>query len=899
MTLDCEGVLEGSSSSDTTWLSSWVAELSEGIPGFDIPMEPVHVDSQEGAPAPGHVTKEEEEHDFNQLLHDEEEERQWQEARRQEEDEESERLAKYQAMAECEAEHLQSQAAAFQQWEDQQMQAELAGRVPPKRRRCVLTLEVASGSQDRPTILQTAEMEVPENGTLTMTLRAQMRGTPESTSTIQVPRSVSGRAMECDQGRLDIHLDTAPDLLPSVDFAEFEKIYKQWRAGTLNGGQIRARYGGAVMELLEAQMAVGELEDAERVRAESPEGVPTGPITARDLVQGKSPLVAVGQPRPDFGLFENVYAQWRDGWRSDLQVLDTFGTVWMELFRAWKQWGLDCIHGLLSEVLDMTHGEAGDTVPVNQEGLSIRLPIRVPFSVVGRVFRRWVRGLLTDVNILETHGAVWLVLFQALQVQGLTDLVMASLDGMVAWDVRSMADIPDESNDEVAVGSGTMPQTEMGVPVPVMDTHLDEEDGEERTHEAVETSLAALKTIAGLQSTSWTAEEALDLELYFTRVKAIQGTDAGNWLAERVRVDFATLKKMIAELKEGATNVEEVGEAWLPAVAPGLFDADLVLCSEPLWLCPFVRPRHGRTMVGVLHMALLNEFPAADDVNLRVLWRAFKDMVEAQRIYLSISCRITAEQVAYQTGWRLPYVPFVGLGIRVRYHPAEARRALLFRNNRQNMLTFRKALRMFLQEVATDSPVEVVDMNSGPRVYTFQEIAAFHAVIFLPHGPSALRLTDVYAAGIPSLVPEEPMSHKFIWSSRTFGGYDAERHCLSVAPPEFRRGGAEEPFAYHPTHYLQSWAIHRFIDDRRYWYRYTEWATLPHLLPFVSLPSLVETLGTLTRERGLTVSALMAQHHALMVTDALSWWRAALADALAQGEPWETRKLQVLQGLGK
>ena len=38
---------------------------------------------------------------------------------------------------------------------------------------------------------------------------------------------------------------------------------------------------------------------------------------------------------------------------------------------------------------------------------------------------------------------------------------------------------------------------------------------------------------------------------------------------------------------------------------------------------------------------------------------------------------------------------------------------------------------------------------------------------------------------------------------------------------------------------------------------------------------------------------------ALMVTDTLSWWRAALADALAQGEPWETRPLQVLQGLGK
>ena len=35
-----------------------------------------------------------------------------------------------------------------------------------------------------------------------------------------------------------------------------------------------------------------------------------------------------------------------------------------------------------------------------------------------------------------------------------------------------------------------------------------------------------------------------------------------------------------------------------------------------------------------------------------------------------------------------------------------------------------------------------------------QRIAEFHAVVFLPHGPNALRLSDIYAASIPAAVPE-------------------------------------------------------------------------------------------------------------------------------------------------
>ncbi|CAE8669566.1 unnamed protein product [Polarella glacialis] len=138
------------------------------------------------------------------------------------------------------------------------------------------------------------------------------------------------------------------------------------------------------------------------------------------------------------------------------------------------------------------------------------------------------------------------------------------------------------------------------------------------------------------------------------------------------------------------------------------------------------------------------------------------------------------------------------------------------------------------------------------------------------------------------VIPEEPFVHKFVWASRTFGGYDAEPYYNARAPEDLRRLGGQTSDSsvfgkhppFHPTNLLQAWMMHRFMDDRRYWYQYTEWATLPHLLRFSSLASLMERLSALTREEGRRVSALMANHHAVMVADALGWWRAALSDLI-------------------
>lgn len=393
--------------------------------------------------------------------------------------------------------------------------------------------------------------------------------------------------------------------------------------------------------------------------------------------------------------------------------------------------------------------------------------------------------------------------------------------------------------------------------------------------ELLSSTKAALRSLSGVQNVEPTIHE---VRLYFTQVKALRNTEMGKWLAQHVVADFATLKAMFQDLQDGQMSMEEVGKVWLPKEARGLEDAEIVICSEPMWLCPYIRPRRTSAMLGVLHMALLNELPTTRPEDVWSFWSGFKSMLEERRLLPSAACRITVEQVAHQSGWELPYVPFIGLGIDARYSPGLERRALVFRNNRQNTLAFRSALRMFVDSIP-NFPVQVLDMNDIKRALSFHEIAEFHCVIILPHGPNALRLSDVYAATIPTVVPEEPLVQNFIWSSRTFGGYDAEMRYLDRAL-EALRANQFRPTEFHPTNYLQSWSVHRFIDDRRYWYRYTEWATLPHLLRFGSVPALLHLLEDLTAQRGLEVSAKMARHHVSMAADALSWWRLALADAL-------------------
>eukprot|EP00397_Hematodinium_sp_SG-2012_P031455 GEMP01033391.1.p1 GENE.GEMP01033391.1~~GEMP01033391.1.p1 ORF type:complete len:288 (+),score=50.37 GEMP01033391.1:657-1520(+) len=279
------------------------------------------------------------------------------------------------------------------------------------------------------------------------------------------------------------------------------------------------------------------------------------------------------------------------------------------------------------------------------------------------------------------------------------------------------------------------------------------------------------------------------------------------------------LRKMLTLSKSGTLSIEDFAH-WLQqqiTVADDLF-----VCSEPFFLCPLLDLSRAR-LIGVFNMALLNEFLFPDEASLNHWWSYWLTF-RSHQFEVAIACRLTQHQVYAQTGEMFPYVPFVAIHINVQ--PKEWRDdVLLFRNNRQALLSFRMALH------AVDRDV--------PRK-TFR----------------------------PIFVPDATLAQKYVWANRNYCGYDAEIQYRHV----FREPA--NPAPYTPMFYYQ-WSIHAQWEHRRYWYQFTEWATLPGLLPFSSIHDLLQQIDTLDTHDDIRQT--MQRHHVKASADVLHWWTRAIA----------------------
>ena len=137
---------------------------------------------------------------------------------------------------------------------------------------------------------------------------------------------------------------------------------------------------------------------------------------------------AVGTPRLRFGMFERVYEAWKDGDRTDAQVESQFGRDWIRLFRLWKLWGLGGIWSHVQGVLDM-RADAGPEDPV---WLIVSQDTLLPFLVVWAYYVQWERGVLTEDQLRDGHGDLWVELFRRWRAEGLAS-VRQDLDAYVEW----------------------------------------------------------------------------------------------------------------------------------------------------------------------------------------------------------------------------------------------------------------------------------------------------------------------------------------------------------------------------------------------------------------------------------------------------------------------------------
>ncbi|CAE7715728.1 Pol, partial [Symbiodinium sp. CCMP2592] len=156
---------------------------------------------------------------------------------------------------------LQQQAAEFQKWERDLVRNEMDKTKPQKRQRtcCMVDVEAASSSGDKPRIGHRFSLMVPDDGqAVTLTVRAQMVPAPEEVSTDEMPSPAgvpSSAKAECS---------TAPRAMEAMEFADFQAIYQQWHTGELTLDQIQEQHGSEVAELIATHDMVAAMnEDTE------------------------------------------------------------------------------------------------------------------------------------------------------------------------------------------------------------------------------------------------------------------------------------------------------------------------------------------------------------------------------------------------------------------------------------------------------------------------------------------------------------------------------------------------------------------------------------------------------------------------------------------------------------
>ena len=339
---DVQGV-QGTVAPPSEWMEGWVAELAAFIPGLCLRHLPELVESQQ------QTTDEV----IAGLLQDEAEEREWDQAEQQQlEDREKERLA-HEALCEQEVQYLASEAMTYQRWEqhvtaEALQQHEMEG-LPPAKRRCLVSLEVASGSNDRPRILQTQGFDVPSNGTeLRITLRANMETVPSEVPTI-----------------------------PAVGVLGMEQHAEGEQALTLAEASTHMT-APSHLEACSEVTAPSMLRDSSEVERtamdaatpELPDTVPLGGVTPIEGAQTENPSLpgATGsleavRPTPadllgllEFNEYSMVYDQWKRGALTQQEILEQYGQEVVDLMIAQE---------LVSAELDgeESDGQAEDEAP--------------------------------------------------------------------------------------------------------------------------------------------------------------------------------------------------------------------------------------------------------------------------------------------------------------------------------------------------------------------------------------------------------------------------------------------------------------------------------------------------------------------------------------------------------
>eukprot|EP00928_Gymnodinium_smaydae_P031105 TRINITY_DN22944_c0_g6_i1.p1 TRINITY_DN22944_c0_g6~~TRINITY_DN22944_c0_g6_i1.p1 ORF type:complete len:707 (+),score=54.85 TRINITY_DN22944_c0_g6_i1:170-2290(+) len=320
-------------------------------------------------------------------------------------------------------------------------------------------------------------------------------------------------------------------------------------------------------------------------------------------------------------------------------------------------------------------------------------------------------------------------------------------------------------------------------------------------------------------------------------------------------------------------------------------NADLHLCTEPAILCGAVAKAFpDMPIIGYFANPLMSYVPAGFAqswlAQFRMLGNGRDEFGNPRKSpFLAVaSTRFLAEQMRFQTGVRVltarPLATYLGPPRGVpRYRSGQVvvlRAPSVFWNSACILNSIAKLNEDELAIAhrahgAVGLPVPGMKFVASEELEdgASEVLASFEASIIFPYDVSQMRLYELYALGLPLLVPAKEWLPAYIYRGMTT--IDDFNHDL---PDLDRRengrvAGAVAPhFEHHPFNRLSWPAVAA-------WTELTHWNTLPHLLHCAGV---AEMLLRLARDDLRPVAAGMRRRQERDVTRAVHFWTSALAD---------------------
>ena len=398
------------------------------------------------------------------LLEDELSEKAWQEEREREQAEHEaesqqdaelreQELREHEELCARELRLLRSEAEDYQNWERAQLKRAMTATEPTlPRKRCVLTFEAATGSMDRPRVVHTLALDVPVDGDpVVLTLKAQMEPEPEDVPTVAVPSPVGEGDNEAQES-VQVQMSSPVQPYPLMDFADYEKVYRTWRAGQMTLEGIGAQYGPEVQDLLQAQFAAAVVEDEEmdekHNNGDVGNGAPAAEGRATELglcAQGPACGGATSEQRGRItrvpvDVVDAVQSRWQAGAIADATVVQIYGARWLLMFQLWRDEGQAACRVKFPDLVDWVDSEGSTDRTGSQAGghegvetPAVEIQPTLEFDDYQHVYQLWRHGEVTATELECKYGKEVVRMMQdqrdAMQLEGTRLSKMMGLNG--------------------------------------------------------------------------------------------------------------------------------------------------------------------------------------------------------------------------------------------------------------------------------------------------------------------------------------------------------------------------------------------------------------------------------------------------------------------------------------